>query len=269
MTSSRSPSIRAALRLVCIAIVVLFLTVDTSHGQDGLYDWTRGQRLAPGIQFARVEAATPRKMVIYGLFIDTQTEGIRFHTTSRRNEWVVGKTETDRQTSRNFLRRARMGDIPMIVAINADAFSPWPAPYDQETPTDLNGLAVSKGIVVSQGSGSPSLLLTKSGQFRIATTDAKTDTSEIELAVSGFALCLADGKPIPGGDDLHPRTGLGLSQDGRYVVAVAIDGRQPASVGATTEELGSWLKYFGAYTGINMDGGMRVFCAQAAGNGGD
>lgn len=255
MTNPHWNRIRSAMRAALLVWLLLLLPASTLRGQEESYDWSRGRRLAAGIQFARVEATSPRKMVIYGLRIDTQTEGLTFHTTGRRSEWVEGTTETDRQTSRNFLRTARTKGIPMIVAINADAFSPWPAPYDQETPTDLSGLAVSQGTVVSQGSGSPSLIRTKSGPFRIVPTDRQTDTSEIDLAVSGFALCLADGKPVPGGDDLHPRTGIGLSEDNRYVIAVAIDGRQPASVGATTKELGTWLKKFGAHRGINMDGG--------------
>ena len=143
----------------------------------------------------------------------------------------------------------------MVVAINADAFSPWPAPFDNEHAHRFAGLAVSDGTLVSRGSGTPSLLQTKSGDLRIARTDQNTDTADIELAVSGFGLCLIDGQPQPGGDDLHPRTGLGLSADNRVIVAVTIDGRQPASAGATTQEVGQWLKYFGAYQGINMDGG--------------
>ncbi|MBM4094813.1 MAG: phosphodiester glycosidase family protein, partial [Planctomycetes bacterium] len=183
------------------------------------------------------------------------TPGLRLHTTSRRDEWVAGKTETNRQTTRDFLRQSRAGGIPTVLAINADAFSPWPAPYDQPTPTDLAGLAVATGTVVSQGSGSPSLIQRKTGSLKIEATGPDTDTSDMELAVSGFALCLDNGQPISSGDDLHPRTGLGLSQDGRYLVAVAIDGRQPESLGATTQELGRWLRHFGAHRGINMDGG--------------
>ena len=36
---------------------------------------------------------------------------------------------------------------------------------------------------------------------------------------------------------------------------VAIDGRRYSRQGATTQELGEWLKKFGADDGINMDGG--------------
>jgi hypothetical protein len=36
---------------------------------------------------------------------------------------------------------------------------------------------------------------------------------------------------------------------------MVIDGRQPSSHGATVSEAGSWLLYFGAADGINLDGG--------------
>jgi hypothetical protein len=34
-----------------------------------------------------------------------------------------------------------------------------------------------------------------------------------------------------------------------------VDGRQLRSFGATTGELGEWLTKFGAYSGLNLDGG--------------
>lgn len=239
-------------------LVVLLLPLagwSALSAQDGAFDWQLGRELQPGIRYTRSETQQPRKLVVHGVRIDASTPGLRLHTTTRRDEWVVGKTETDRQTTRDFLRQSRAQGVPTVLAINADAFSPWPAPYDQPTPTDLAGLAVSEGTIVSKGNGSPSLIQRKSGALSIELTNPAFDASDTTLAVSGFALCLDEGQPLPSGDDLHPRTGLGLSQDRRYLVIVAIDGRQPASLGATTQELGQWLRYFGAYRGINMDGG--------------
>jgi hypothetical protein len=239
-------------------LAVLLLVLVSWSGlcaQDGTYHWEQGRNLHAGICYMRVEAEQPRKMVVHGVQIDASTPGLRLHTTARRDGWVVGKTETDRQTTRDFLRQSRAEGIPTVLAINADAFSPWPAPYNQPTPTDLAGLAVSAGTVVSKASGSPSLIQRKTGELNIEVTSPDQDASDITLAVSGFALCLNDGQPIPSGDDLHPRTGLGVSQDRRYLIVAVIDGRQPASLGATTQELGRWLAHFGAYRGINMDGG--------------
>lgn len=244
---------RGRFSIACFLLAVACARI--LGAQEGTYDWSSARELYPGIRFVRVAVAEPRKMVIHGVRIDSQTPGLRLHATPRRQEWVEGKTETDRRTTRDFLRDSRAKSIPVVFAVNADAFSPWPAPYDQSTPTDLLGLAVSEGTVVSRGSGTPSLLKHRTDGLRIVATDKNFDAAGVEWAVSGFALCLDQGQPLAGGDDLHPRTGLGLSQDARWIVIVAIDGRQPASVGATTGELGRWLRHFGAFRGINMDGG--------------
>ena len=53
-----------------------------------------------------------------------------------------------------------------------------------------------------------------------------------------------------------PRTAVGVSADGRYVYLITIDGRQPGfSDGATLFETAEWLRRFGAYQGLNLDGG--------------
>lgn len=53
----------------------------------------------------------------------------------------------------------------------------------------------------------------------------------------------------------HPRTALGLSQDGKTLYLVVVDGRSTASVGASCAELATLLKGLGAYEAINLDGG--------------
>jgi hypothetical protein len=228
--------------------------------------------LAPGVQYARIDDDQPRPLVIHAVRVDSQADGIGFHVSRPRADWVDGERETDRQTTREFLRSARADGIPMVVAINGDAFAPWPAPYNQSTPTDLRGLAIVDGVLVSQASGTPSLLISHSPAssesnggginvnappltLNIATTTKDSDVTNVQLAISGFALCLDAGEPKAIGDDLHPRTGIGLSRDERWLLLVVIDGRQPASHGATVEELGAWLRHFGAWRGINMDGG--------------
>ncbi len=247
---ARSGSLAAAL-----AVVAVFSLPPSVPGQDGIDAWQPARELCRGVRYARRETREPRPMIVHGVRIDTATPGLRLHTTSRRADWVLGKTETDRQTTRDFLCQSRKDGIPMVFAVNADAFSPWPAPYNKSTPTDLLGLAVADGLLVSRGAGTPSLVKRKAAPWRIETTKADDDTSAVELAVSGFGLCLDESKPIAGGADVHPRTGVGITADGERLIIVAIDGRQPESHGATTGELGEWLRRFGAVRGINMDGG--------------
>ena len=238
------------------ALILSLLLPCVTYGQEGTHDWSEAKELYPGIKHVEVTVSNPRKMVINAMQIDTATPGLKFYTTGRCSPWAENSAETQRQRTRDFIRESQTTDKKLVVAINADAWSPWiPAEWDQQTTRDVLGLAVSEGTLVSNGSGRASLIFGKNGIVSMASTSASYDISDIQTAVSGFGFCLSEGTPLPSGNDLHPRTGTGLSQNSRYVYFMTIDGRQPDSEGATTEEVGSWLKYFGAYTGINMDGG--------------
>lgn len=54
--------------------------------------------------------------------------------------------------------------------------------------------------------------------------------------------------------ELHPRTGIGYSQDKKTIIYCVVDGRG-ASVGVTTKQLAELMQSAGAYTAFNMDGG--------------
>lgn len=86
--------------------------------------------------------------------------------------------------------------------------------------------------------------------------------------VSAGPLLVREGKPVPTYEGehwfhkppfthaRHPRTAIGWSRDGREVMLVTVDGRQPGhSVGFTLPELAQFLADRGAYTAYNMDGG--------------
>lgn len=63
----------------------------------------------------------------------------------------------------------------------------------------------------------------------------------------------------PDAVDFHPRTGVGISQDGKRVIMMVIDGRGK-SLGVTTRMLGDMLVYAGAWEGLNFDGGGSSTC---------
>lgn len=220
-----------------------------------LADWSKAFRLHPGILIQKIRTDSPRPIVLHAIQIDLKTPGLALSTTPRANDWQENKSETVRQTTRGFLRKARLEGKNMVLAVNADSFSPWPAPYQQETPADIGGLAASEGIIVSPPAGTPSLVIDKKGLAAVRVIESLSDQDNIQLAVSGFAFCLKDGLVQPSGDDLHPRTGLGLSDDGKFLYILVIDGRRFSRQGATTQELGEWLKRLGAHNAINMDGG--------------
>ena len=70
------------------------------------------------------------------------------------------------------------------------------------------------------------------------------------------AMILEDGKIAQSGywDELHPRTGFGVSQTRDTVFMLVVDGRG-VSAGCTTKVLAEILKHYGAYNAVNWDGG--------------
>ena len=71
------------------------------------------------------------------------------------------------------------------------------------------------------------------------------------------AMILEDGKIAQSGywDELHPRTGYGVSQTRDTVFMLVVDGRSAISAGCTTKVLAEILKHYGAYNAANLDGG--------------
>lgn len=240
-------------------VVVVFETYfqGTTQAQAPIerIDWLKGRLLYPGVVLIQRQEDRPRPMRLHLVRVDLRTPGLRLWTTPRLENWKEGEAETIRETTRDFIRRTRSGPAQIVLAVNANSFSPWPAPWNGMNPVDIGGLAVNREVVVSPPFNSPSFIIDHVGQARIRFTEPTFPTAGIVFAVSGMTSCLIDGKPVDSGSDLHPRTGIGLSVDGRYLVIAVIDGRTRSSRGATVQELGCWLKSAGADDGMNMDGG--------------
>jgi hypothetical protein len=76
------------------------------------------------------------------------------------------------------------------------------------------------------------------------------------MAVGGSPI-LRDGRPTEGLNDSAraPRSGVGVSADGRHMTLVTVDGRQSDSVGATLLQFARLLAELGLDDGLNLDGG--------------
>lgn len=194
--------------------------------------------------------------------VDLQSPGISFYSTPH-----TGSSETTRQTTRQFI-----AEHHLQVAVNANFFVASGSYYSPGT-ANLSGLAISNGQIVSPaGDGYIRALTITSGNVAsLVTADAGFDTTGIQTAVAGSVIVLNDGQITPFAPEyltLAPRTGMGLSADNRYLYIVTIDGRHSGvSEGGTFNDLGRWLKGFGADDGVNFDGGGSTTLARDDGAG--
>jgi len=205
--------------------------------------------------------------VAFALRVDLRAPGIHFYTAPRQ-----GSLNTVASTTSQFLLK-----YGLQAAINANFFAPCcNATNEQKT---VLGLAVSDGNTVSAPDGTPgqnaSLLIDQKNHASIAETTDTTDISNVFNAVTGSGIIVQDGLNVGGdtpfgdGADPNPRTSVGLSQDGRFLYVVVIDGRQPGySVGTTSMETADLMIGFGAYTAINLDGGGSTDLVEDNGHGG-
>ncbi|MCC3761632.1 phosphodiester glycosidase family protein [Glycomyces sp. TRM65418] len=92
---------------------------------------------------------------------------------------------------------------------------------------------------------------------RVAVAYAPVLDGELpRTGVSGRQILIRDGAIVPHADQArHPRTAVGLSEDGTTLYAVTVDGRQAASGGYTLDEVAAELLEMGAHSAINLDGG--------------
>lgn len=213
------------------------------------------QPIFQGVSFARGEAGPPEHGVqrVCAVRVDLRAEGVEFFSTPDNGPLP---RETTSETTQEFLVRHKLQ-----VAINANFYSPCCEPGDK----DLTGFALSRGIVVSpplaSGRSAAVLAITRNNEVALLPKIAVSEASRFWTGVAGSDLILVGGRPARLADSplviqRHPRTAVGLSEDGRWLFLLAIDGRQPNySQGATLRETAEWLLHLGAHGGINLDGG--------------
>ncbi|MDD2476608.1 MAG: phosphodiester glycosidase family protein [Dysgonamonadaceae bacterium] len=230
--------------------------------QTDLYNWQLGEEIYPGIRHAQLDVQEPRIMKINAMQVDLSNPQLRFTATSKDEDWGKPMPDypeltirTKRQKTRDFMLQSRERGLNMILAINSNGWQPWTSPFTH-TYADNLGLIISDGVVVSELRDRPSLIVYKDGRITFGIVSPEDDLSQIQTAVTGFAYVLEEGVVTSKDKSNAPRTGYGLSKHNEFLILLTIDGRQKGySEGASTAEVAEWLRYFGAYNGLNMDGG--------------
>lgn len=121
------------------------------------------------------------------------------------------------------------------------------------------GWLVVDGKTLAKASRPGMATLAIDAEKRVTIYDELEAVSEsMKFVVSGNKRLLKGGEVVEHENDLvrHPRTALGVSEDGRTLILLTVDGRRPDwSRGTTYRETAELLKEFGAAEGLNLDGG--------------
>ena len=127
----------------------------------------------------------------------------------------------------------------------------------------VGSMALDKSHAVLSGHGTMATELNKLKVGDEITLDFEIkfegETVNIAQAIGSdnYTQILVNGKVAQEGfwDELHPRTGFGVSYTRDTVFMLVVDGRSAISAGCTTKVLAEILQHYGAYNAVNWDGG--------------
>lgn len=262
MVSVRKDNFPRVLLLSALVILV-WVTSNSAPGKITVGPW---EPIFQGVQHARgtADSAEPRLQKVNALRVDLYDPNIVLFTTPS-NGPTAG--ETDRQTGGEFVMT-----YGVQAAVNTHFYYTG---SDIHWNADLIGLSISEGQVVSAAESLPyggrSLLVSQNNIARFEVTSPVSDLTGVWTAVEAWPFFLVNGVNYgdPSEASVHPRTAVGLSEGDRYLILITIDGRQPEySDGATFWETAAWLLRFGAYNGLNLDGGGSTHMWISNGDGG-
>ncbi len=225
---------RLLLTALCLAALCLPLSALAGETWTTPYDGIR--------QLVRT-TNSPRTLRIYALQVDLSNPRISLRSTASSER---------KQSPGNFAKA-----VGAHAAINGDFFE-W-------TYYNTNGMSAGNGASWGIADGA------SMANFAFGTGRAEIypqaevvtfDPGWMLGVVSGFPDIVRDGQVIssyaydPGHcSGLHPRSGIGLSQDKKTLFMVVVDGRSDTSKGVKCSELGQIMKDLGAWRAINLDGG--------------
>lgn len=243
--------------LFCSAAQAATVTVDP---------WTpifKGIDIAGGQQQATVGGEFNHRTLCYR--IDLSDPDVVLFTTPRCTN--CSGYDTLAQSTSLFLE-----EYGVQVAINGGFYSSSLGPNDVPagTPEDVRGLAISKGALVSSADdptrAATFLFTTNNETLFVPNNNPPVGTEGMFTAISGDRTLLTNGvvSQNPNPNDRDPRSAIGISEDRRYLYLMTLDGRQAGwSDGADWYSTALWLQRFGAFEGINIDGGGSTTMAMA------
>lgn len=229
-------------------------------------DWTP---LFKGIEHASMKQVPGGNestyLYISILRVDLKDPDLQLFTTPALTNSLSG--ETGANSVSGFLEASRVQ-----VAINANFYDPNEV-TEIGVPMNVRGLHISQGTIVGppqQFDYRSSIYFTTNKEVSFYPVNWPAhDTNGIYTAVTGDYPLITEGVIVANNatsrvGGVNPRTSIGATEDKRYLLLMTVDGRQSGwSQGTEDEETAFWMKHFGAYNAINMDGGGSTTMSMA------
>lgn len=209
-----------------------------------------------GLEYHLQELKAPRPNRVHVLRVDLANPAIRPAVVIGVDPDGDGPAETSLTDPRKLA-----SDRSTIAFVNTNPWNSFPDSAGKRNrrwfegqPVDIHGLAVSGGKVRSHAQpSSASVWVNRQG--RVFLGDGPGDRP-VE-AMAGFGQIVREGAVVvPPGGARHPRTAIGVDQNGIAMLLVVVDGRQKNySEGMDLHELGRLMVSLGCWNATNMDGG--------------
>lgn len=222
--------------------------------------------LAPHIAYQQIVTPAPNPRVTQIVALDLSRGALALRLTQGD---PAGGKEFMSQTTTSFTRQTGA-----IIGVNAGFFGP--VVNEEGVAMDAAGFVVANGRVASpplppEADSAVVKAVVCFEATQVFIDDVLSCPPRYREGLAAGPRLLRDGLNVanPSNTTRHPRTALGVSQNGEKVWIVVTDGRQAGySEGATLAEMADLLKSLGAVNAINLDGGgssALVFADPATG----
>jgi hypothetical protein len=205
---------------------------------------SRWKAIFRGVEMCEGSTRVPRPLQVRAVRVDLRDPTVDFLVTPRIGN---GTNAWGGRTTSEFLT-----EFKCQVALNGSIFDVLAK--HRGDPIHVQGVSLSRGDFYESSNRWDTLLIGTNRQAWIA--HAPVDARGARNGLSGFYALLINGRNNGTMISRHPRSAVGISRDGRYLILVAIDGRQPGySESVSTAEAAEWMRKLGAYNALNLDGG--------------
>jgi hypothetical protein len=220
-------------------------------------------RLPEGVQYATETRQEPRPLRIHRLTIELSHPSIQLAVALGPDPDGDGPVEAQLTPPKQLAE-----SNGALALINTNAWSMFPDEETGKSPGYIAGgnadilgwAAAGENSISASQSGYWSCWMDQDRRIRISNPESEKDPLQsvhCVWAVSGFRGIVWEGRILPEPSNVrHPRSALGLFEEGMKMIWLVVDGRQPGySEGVSEHELAQLMIDCGCDQAINLDGG--------------